>query len=279
VSFGNVTVGLTNTQTVTLSNQGSANLSVTQSAGPGTGFSLSGLVLPLTLVPGQSSSFTLSFAPASSGTFTSNLALVSNAPTSPTAISLSGSGVSQILQLSPSATSLNFGSVTLGASSTQSVALTNTGNSSVSVSQIGEAGSGFSVIGLSLPVSLSPGQSASFSVDFAPTAVGSMTGAVSVVSSATNSPLSISLSGSGLQASHSVSLNWAASTSAIVGYYVYSGTQASGPFAKLNSSPIATTTFTDSTVQSGLTYYYFVTAVDSSGVESADSNEVSAPIP
>jgi hypothetical protein len=279
VSFGNVTVGLTNTQTVTLSNPGSANLSVTQSAGPGTGFSLSGLVLPLTLVPGQSSSFTLSFAPASSGTFTSNLALVSNAPTSPTAISLSGSGVSQILQLSPSATSLNFGSVTLGASSTQSVALTNTGNSSVSVSQIGEAGSGFSVIGLSLPVSLSPGQSASFSVDFAPTAVGSMTGAVSVVSSATNSPLSISLSGSGLQASHSVSLNWAASTSAIVGYYVYSGTQASGPFAKLNSSPIATTTFTDSTVQSGLTYYYFVTAVDSSGVESADSNEVSAPIP
>lgn len=279
VNFGNVTVGLTNTQTVTVSNPGSASLSVTQSAGPGTGFSLSGLVLPLTLAPGQSSVFTLSFSPASSGTFTSSLALVSNAPTSPTAISLSGSGVAPILQLSASTTSLNFGSIAVGSSSTQSVTLTNTGNSSVSVSQISVTGSGFSVSGLALPVSLSPGQSASFSILFAPTLTGSVTGSVSVVSTATNSPLSVALSASGVQASHSVSLGWAASSSAVVGYYVYSGTQASGPFARLNSTPMATTSYSDSTVQAGQTYYYYVTAVDSSGMESAPSNEVSAVIP
>jgi hypothetical protein len=279
VSFGDVTVGLTNTQTVTVSNPGTASLNVTQSAGPNTGFSLSGLVLPITLAPGQSSSFTLSFAPTSTGTFTSSLALVSNAPTSPTAISLSGSGVSATLQLSPSTTSLNFGSVTLGATSAQSVTLTNTGNSSVSISQIGVSGSGFTVTGLSLPVSLSPGQLASFSVDFTPTVAGSMAGTVSVASTAANSPLSISLSGSGLQVSHSVSLNWVASSSAIVGYYVYSGTQAGGPFARLNSTPLATTAFTDDTVQSGQTYYYYVTAVDSSGMESTNSNQVYAPIP
>ena len=279
VSFGSVTVGLTNTQTVTVSNPGTANLSVTQAAGPGTGYSVSGLLLPLTLAPGQSSSFTLSFAPLSTGTFTSSFALVSNAPTSPTAIALNGTGVSAILQLSPSATSLNFGGIAVGTSSSQSITLTNTGNSSVSVSQISASGSGFSFTGLALPVSLSPGQSAAFTIDFAPTVTGSVTGAVSVVSTATNSPLSISLSGSGLQASHSVNLSWVASSSAVVGYYVYSGTQPNGPFAKRNSTPIATTTFTDNLVQSGQTYYYFVTAVDSAGVESVDSNEVSAPIP
>lgn len=277
VNFGNVAVGVTNTQTVTLSNPGSASLSVTQSAGPGTGFGLTGLVLPLTLAPGQSSSFTLSFSPASSGSFTSSLALVSNAPTSPTAISLSGSGVTATLQLSASATSLNFGSITVGSSSTQSVTLTNTGNSGVSVSQISVTGSGFSATGLALPVSLSPGQSFSFSILFAPTATGSATGSVSVVSTAANSPLSVSLSGSG--ASYSVSLGWAASSSAVVGYYVYSGTQTSGPFGRLNSSPTATTTYTDTTVKTGQTYYYYVTAVDSTGVESAPSNQVSAVIP
>jgi hypothetical protein len=279
VSFGDVTVGLTNTQTVTVSNPGSADLNVTQSAGPDAGFSLSGLVLPLTLAPGQSSSFTLSFSPTTSGTFSSSLALVSNAPTSPSAISLSGSGVSATLELSPSTTSLNFGSVTLGTTGTQSVTLTNTGNSSVSISQVSVTGSGFSVTGLSLPISLAPGQSTSFNVDFAPTVAGSVTGSVSVASSATNSPLSISLSGSGLQASHSVSLNWLASSSAVAGYYVYTGTQASGPFTRLNSTPTATTGFTDATVQSGQTYYYYVTAVDPSGVESSASNEVSASVP
>jgi hypothetical protein len=279
VSFGDVTVGLTNTQTVTVSNPGTADLSVTQSAGPSTGFSLGGLVLPLTLAPGQSSSFTLSFSPTTSGTLTSSVALVSNAPTSPSAISLSGSGVSATLQLSPSTTSLDFGSVALGTTSTLSVTLTNTGNSSVSVSQISVTGSGFSVTGLSLPISVAPGQSTSFNVDFAPTVAGSVTGSASVASTAGNSPLSISLSGSGLQASHSVNLNWLASSSAVAGYYVYTGTQASGPFTRLNSTPIDTTAFTDNSVQSGQTYYYYVTAVDSSGMESSSSNEVSAPVP
>jgi hypothetical protein len=278
-NFGNVTLGLTNTQTVTVSNPGSANLSVTQTAGPGTGFRVSGLILPLTLAPGQSAPFTLSFTPASSGSLTSSFVLVSNAPNSPTAIALSGTGGAPILQLSASATSLNFGSATMGTTSTQSVTLTNTGNSNVSVSQISATGSGFSLSGLALPVTLSAGQTTIFNVVFAPTVTGSATGSVSVISTATNSPLSISLSGSGTQVSHSVSLNWAASTSAVRGYYVYSGTQASGPFAKLNSTPIPTTTYTDNSVRSGQTYYYFVTAVDSNGVESADSNEVTAAIP
>jgi fibronectin type 3 domain-containing protein len=76
-----------------------------------------------------------------------------------------------------------------------------------------------------------------------------------------------------------VALTWNASTSTVVGYNVYRGTVSGGPYAKINSSLVAALNYTDSSVQSGTTYHYVTTAVDSSGNESVFSNEVSAAIP
>jgi hypothetical protein len=278
VSFGTVTVGQTNSQTITLSNPGSANLNVTQFAGPGTGFGLTGLAMPLTLAPGKSTTFTLSFTPGSGTSSSSSLTLISNAPNSPTTIPLSGTGLSPVLQLTPSTTSLSFGSETLNASATQSVTLTNTGNAAVSISQVSVTGTGFTLNGSAPLVTLSAGQAASFSVTFTPTVSGSASGSASVVSTAANLPLSISLSGSGAQP-HFVSLAWSETSSGVVGYNVYSNTQPSGPAIKLTSTPVGTTAYTDNTVQSGQTYYYWVTALDSSGNESAYSSDVVATIP
>ena len=47
----------------------------------------------------------------------------------------------------------------------------------------------------------------------------------------------------------------------------------------LNSGLISATNYTDQTVQSGVTYYYVTTAVDSLGVESIYSNEAAASVP
>jgi hypothetical protein len=278
VSFGTVTVGQTNSQTITLSNPGTANLTVTQSAGPATGFGLTGLALPLTLAPGKSTAFTVSFTPTSGTNSSSSLTLVSNAPNSPTTIPLSGTGLAPVLQLTPSTTSLSFGSQAINASATQSVTLTNTGNAAVSISQVNVTGTGFTLSGSAPLVTLSAGQAASFSVTFTPTAAGSDAGSASVVSTAANSPLSISLSGSGAQP-HFVSLTWSETSSGVVGYNVYSSTQPSGPYSKLNSAPVGTMAYTDNTVQSGQTYYYWVTALDSSGDESAFSSDVAVTIP
>ena len=52
-----------------------------------------------------------------------------------------------------------------------------------------------------------------------------------------------------------------------------------GPYTLITSSPAAGPTFTDTTVQAGATYFYVVTAVDATGNESVNSNEVSATIP
>jgi hypothetical protein len=81
-------------------------------------------------------------------------------------------------------------------------------------------------------------------------------------------------------AQHSVHLSWIASTSDVLGYNIYRGTTHSGPYpVKLNSSALQGTTFTDSTVNSGVTYFYVVTAEDGSHVQSDYSNEVMAAIP
>jgi fibronectin type 3 domain-containing protein len=127
---------------------------------------------------------------------------------------------------------------------------------------------------------LAPGQTATLNVTFAPSAAGSATGSIVVNSDATNSPLNIGLTGSGVQpVQHSTTLSWTASTSTVMGYNAYRGTVSGGPYTKLNASVNTSTTYTDSTVQSGQTYFYVVTAVDSSGVESSYSNQASGAIP
>jgi hypothetical protein len=263
-----------------ISNPGTATLSVTQASLIGTGFNFSGLTLPLSVPPGGSSAFTVSFTPASASSLSGNLTLVNNALNSPLVLALAGTGVSPVAQLMASPASLSFGSVTTGASGTQSVTLTNTGNSSVSVSQISVSGAGFSATGFALPVTLAAGQSTSFSVTFAPTTTGNLSGSVTVTSNATNSPSAISLSGSGAAAaSPSVTLNWTPSTSSYAGFNVYRGSLSGGLYTKVNSALIATTSFFDTSVTSGQTYYYVATEVDSTGAESVYSSEVIATIP
>ena len=79
-------------------------------------------------------------------------------------------------------------------------------------------------------------------------------------------------------AAHSVQLNWQASSSTgVSGYRVYRSTISGGYYA-LVASP-AGLTFTDSSVQSGATYYYVVAALNSTGQLSPYSNQVKAVVP
>ena len=182
--------------------------------------------------------------------------------------------------LNASQTILNFLNINIGSNSVLPVVFTNAGNSDITITGVTISGAGYTAGGVQSGQIVKPGQTATLNVTFAPSGTGSLPGTVQVISTATNSPASVTLSGTGVQTvSHSVTLNWVASTSVVTGYNVYRSAISGGPYTKLNSGLIAATTYVDTTVQSGQTYFYVVTSVDSSNVESADSTEVSATIP
>ena len=77
---------------------------------------------------------------------------------------------------------------------------------------------------------------------------------------------------------HTVTLSWTAS-SGVVGYNIYRGTISGGPYQKLTPYGTLRTSYVDGTVQARKTYYYVATAIDSSGNESAYSNQAQAIVP
>jgi hypothetical protein len=199
LSFGSVQVGATQTASAALANTSNTAVTVSQATIAGAGFSLSGLSLPLTLSAGQSTNFSVTLAPQTAGSANGSVSIVSNAANSNLTLPLSGNGATPGT-VAATSMSLSFGSMQIGSSTTRSETLTNSGGSSITVAQANVTGSGFSVTGLSLPMVLSPGQSFTFGVAFAPTSVGSTSGSISVVSDASNPNLSIALAGSGTAA-------------------------------------------------------------------------------
>jgi hypothetical protein len=382
IAFGSVQAGNSQQQSAILTNTGGTGVTISQATVSGTGFSLSGLALPLVLAAGQSTNLTVTFAPQSAGSVTGSVTITSNAPNPTLTVPLSGTGISPGA-LTANPTSLSFGSVQVGNSNTLSQVVTNTGGSNVTISQDTVTGSGFSVTGFTPPLTLTPGQSYTFSVIYAPQSAGNVTGSISITSSASNPNLTIPLSGAGTAAGqltvtpttlnfsnvvvgtsanqtailsaggatvtvtsdnftssefslsglsfpvtiqaansasftvtftpqstgtasatltfasnasnpstvqslagtgaappvHTVVLSWTASGSSnISSYNVYRGTTSGGPYTQLGSVPEPTTTYTDTSVTDGQTYYYVTTTVNSTSQESAYSNQATAVI-
>jgi hypothetical protein len=280
IGFGSVTVGDTSSQSVTITNGGGSNLTVTQASATAAGVTITGISLPLTIGAGKQSTFDVVFSPKAAGALSGSVSVMSDVSNSPSTVSLSGLGIAATAVLTTSASSLSFGNVALGKDSVLSVILTNAGNSNITLSKISTSGAPYSTTGVSVGLILAPGQSATLDATFAPTTAGSLTGSVTVASNATNSPATISLSGSGSQTvAPSVAVRWTPSTSAVAGYNVYRSEISGGPYTKLDSSIVTADSYTDSSVESGQTYYYVVTSVTSTGMESADSIQTSATVP
>lgn len=276
LSFGNVQVGSNSTKTITITNTGGQPVSVTNASASGSGFSINGITPPLALAAGQKFTFNVVFAPTVSGAATGSVSITSDASNPTLAIPLTGSGTAAG-QLAATA-SVDFGSVTVGSSKNLSASLSTTG-ANVTVTAVNSSNAEFTYSGLTLPLTINAGQNQAFTVTFAPQASGAASGNLTFASNASNSP-STALTGTGAAATaHSVDLSWVASTSTVTGYNVYRGGASGGPYSKVNSSLDSSTIYTDSSVVAGQTYFYVVAAVDSSGTESAYSNEVQAVIP
>jgi hypothetical protein len=273
LSFGNVAMGATATAQVVLTNTQKSSMTLTSPQITGSTFSIGGASFPLTLVGGQSLKLTATFKPQSTG-LTGGSSYFSG-PSLNLPLTGTGTGASSQLTITPA--TLNFGSVTVGTTATQTATLSAVGGS-VTISSASSSSSQFALPGAVFPKTIPAGGAVSLNVTFTPNKNGTISAALSFQSNAADSSTSEALAGTGT--AHNVSLSWIASSSSdVTGYNIYRSASKTGAYTKVNSTLDPNTTFDDATVAGGTTYYYATTAVDSSGLESKYSNQVTVVVP
>jgi hypothetical protein len=284
LTFGNVALNTGATLPLTLTSSGTAPVTVSAATVSGTGYTVSGSTIPLTLNPGQTTTLQLTFDPTVAGPATGSLAINSNGTSGTIHVTLNGTGTAPLSpQLTVSPTFLAFGDVTVNATSSLQVTLSSSGTAPVTVSAATLSGAGFATSGATFPVTLNPGLAVTIQVQFDPTLAGAASGQLTVTSnSASNSTAVVQITGSGVAVQHSIDLSWNAPTSStdpVAGYNIYRSTDGGATFTRLNGSPETVLVYTDTNVQSGTTYTYVAKSVDANGQESGPSNQISLPVP
>jgi len=196
LTFGKQVVGTTTSYALKsiLTNTGDSNLTLNGLSVTGD-FSKSSNCTS-TLAPAATCTISAKFTPTASGTRTGTLSITDDAPGSPQTISLTGTGT--VVSLSP--TSLNFGSVKVGTSSTpQTITLTNVGTVTLNLTRNTIQGpnkgdfSKTSTCGMSVAA----GASCAITVTFTPTATGTRNAAETLTDDGGGSPQSVPMTGTG----------------------------------------------------------------------------------
>ena len=200
LTFGNQATGSTSAaQTVTISNTGSASLNVTGITNSNaTDFNVTAPSTPFTVAAGGSQTFSVVFAPVSTGAKSATITVASNAG-NPT-VSATGTGTAPplpVLGVSPT-TTLAFGNQTVGTTSTtQTVTLSNTGNASLTVNGLTNSNAtDFVMAGVTVPITIAAGGTQTFTVAFKPGSTGAKSASISIASNGGNG--SVGASGTGV---------------------------------------------------------------------------------
>jgi hypothetical protein len=201
LDFGRETVDTASVQqSVTVSNPGQLTLAVGQVSVTPLEFRLSGPAPPLSILPGGSVTYGVSFAPTAAQTFSGSLTITSNAYTGAATTSLSGTGVlaSTVLNVTP--ISLNFDNEIVNTTSPpQNIVLSNGGSGLITISSV-QATPPFEVSGFAGPTQLNPAEGLALGVTFTPTALTGYSGALTILSTAPPFSNIVSLSGAAIPA-------------------------------------------------------------------------------
>jgi hypothetical protein len=193
LNFANQLVGTTSsTQSVLVTNNGSTSLSIS-SVAASNDFAQAN-TCGSTVGPGSNCMINVTFTPTTTGSRSGLVTIADSAPGSPQTISLTGMGVAPGVSVSPG--SLSFGNQQTGtASAAQSVTLSNTGSTALSISSI--VGSAPYAQTNTCGVSVAAGGSCTISVTFTPTVTGAQTGTITITDNASGSPQTVNLTGTG----------------------------------------------------------------------------------
>jgi Abnormal spindle-like microcephaly-assoc'd, ASPM-SPD-2-Hydin len=199
--FGTEGVGTSSPpQTVGLTNSGNAVLNIQTVAISGGNDFVIGSGTTCTngdsVAIGGSCVIQVIFAPTPPGQKSAAVTITDNAGDSPQQISLTGTGSSAALSLTP--TSVSFPAQFVGTSGLpQTLTVTNTGSVTLTITAVTASAADFGVLSnCTNPVA--PGSNCTIGVFFSPTAGGTRTGALKITDNAGNSPQTVALTGSGL---------------------------------------------------------------------------------
>jgi uncharacterized protein (TIGR03437 family) len=205
--FGNVTVGQFKELSVTVSNTGSAALSVSSVTVTGAGFSRTTAASFSVPPGGPPQTVTVRYTPASATASNGTLTLVSNDANSPASIVLSGAGVAAVAPIiSVSPPSADFLSVPAGQTKDIVLTVNNSGNKVLTVNSVTGSNPRFAMVITSPPflVTTLPAFDVGFgsyqyvTIRFSPTAAGAQSGTLTFASTDPATPsLTVNLSGTG----------------------------------------------------------------------------------
>lgn len=202
LNFGTVGVGVTSTtQTVTLTNPGVAVLTISTIAlSNTTDFTISSKTCASTLQPQANCTVSISFRPSAAGLRSGTLTLTDSVAGSPQSVTLSGTGGTPQASISPASLSFGTGSVSVPIAP-RTVTLTNTGSAVLAITGIALSNTtDFAIGSNSCGSSLQPLASCAVSVSFTASTSGARSGTLTFTDSASGSPQSVALGGTGVAA-------------------------------------------------------------------------------
>jgi len=211
-NFGSVGIGSSKTIQVTIKNTGPRDAILTRENLSGDMYTLTGKTPPVSVPPGAYVMISIKFEPTKAGSAHGSVIIGSGIrafgkiyPTSLISYSLSGTGVAPVpLEATPS--SVHFGSVPVGTSISESVQLKNAGTRSATISSASVLGAGFTIVGLTTPITLTAGSTKSFMLKFEPTGVGTDSGLITLKSSSAKE-LTLSMTGTGTKDTSTISVS------------------------------------------------------------------------
>ena len=200
LDFGEVPTGGVSTASVSITNSGASNETVTAATGPSSPYAASSLpATGLVLAPSASVSVPISFQPTASGDFDDTLVVTSDAGS--VTVPISGTGVTGAPQLTITPLTTDFGAVPIGQSLTKTFDIANTGNLTLTITKAAPPAGPF---GATTPISegqqLTPGEVVQQAITFTPTAVGAATGAYLITGNDGQGEQTVSFTGSGVAA-------------------------------------------------------------------------------
>jgi hypothetical protein len=190
---------------VTITNTGTADLhinSISVSGANANEFTIPNGLAPSTVAPGANFVVNVTFTPGALGVRNANLNFVDDAQGSPHVVALKGTGTFPSIGTTPAGT-LNFPDQSVQtAGSPVTLTINNTGTADLIISSISLAGNNpgdFTFAPVTLPLTITAGQSFNLSLTFKPALTGARTAFLNISHNAAGAVLSVQLTGNGVQ--------------------------------------------------------------------------------